>query len=165
MLFDFEFCNPTKIYFGKNSLDKLEEELNNYGKNILLVYGGGSIKTFGLYDKVILDSVINSVTSLEFEDMVLTTCNALLDKDGIFYHHILNAETGYPCETNLLQVSIISKDSATGDALSTSCFALGLEKGMALINSLPDVYAAFITADGKLHFSNGFLETIPTQTE
>lgn len=39
----------------------------------------------GLYDKVVLDSVINSVTSLEFEDMVLTTCNALLDKDGVFY--------------------------------------------------------------------------------
>ena len=53
MLFDFEFCNPTKIYFGKESLNKLEEELNNYGENILLVYGGGSIKKFGLYDKVI----------------------------------------------------------------------------------------------------------------
>lgn len=43
------------------------------------------IKRNGLYDKVVLDSVINSVTSLEFEDMVLTTCNALLNKDGIFY--------------------------------------------------------------------------------
>ena len=53
MLYDFEFCNPTKIYFGKNSLAKLNEELNNYGSNILLVYGGGSIKKYGLYDKVI----------------------------------------------------------------------------------------------------------------
>lgn len=43
------------------------------------------IKKNGLYDKVILDSVINSVTSLEFEDMVLTACNALLKKDGVFY--------------------------------------------------------------------------------
>ena len=43
------------------------------------------IKKNGLYDKVVLDSVINSVTSLEFEDMVLTTCNALMRKDGIFY--------------------------------------------------------------------------------
>ena len=53
MLYDFEFCNPTKIYFGKNSLAKLNQELNNYGSNILLVYGGGSIKKYGLYDKVI----------------------------------------------------------------------------------------------------------------
>ena len=52
MLYDFEFCNPTKIYFGKNSICKLEIELSNYGKNILLVYGGGSIKKYGLYDKV-----------------------------------------------------------------------------------------------------------------
>ena len=87
------------------------------------------------------------------------------DKAGTFYHHILNSKTGYPCNTDLLQVTIISKESGTGDALSTSCFALGLEKGMALIDSLPDVYAVFITSDGKLHFSKGFLETIPTQTE
>ena len=74
-------------------------------------------------------------------------------------------KTGYPCDTDLLQVTIISKNSATGDALSTACFALGLEKGMELIHSLPDVYAVFITSDGKLHFSNGYLENLPTRTE
>lgn len=44
MQHDFIFDNPTKIYFGKNSLSYLKDELNNYGKNILLVYGKGSIK-------------------------------------------------------------------------------------------------------------------------
>jgi len=53
MKFDFTFENPTKIYFGKNSLDNLETELKNYGENILLAYGGGSIKKNGIYDKVI----------------------------------------------------------------------------------------------------------------
>eukprot|EP00833_Pecoramyces_ruminatium_P011809 jgi/Orpsp1_1/1185841/evm.model.c7180000095580.1 len=53
MKFDFTFENPTRIHFGKNSLDKLETELNNYGKKILLAYGGGSIKKNGIYDKVI----------------------------------------------------------------------------------------------------------------
>jgi len=53
MKYDFTFENATKIYFGKNSLDYLESELNNYGKNILLAYGGGSIKKNGIYDKVI----------------------------------------------------------------------------------------------------------------
>ncbi|ORX86807.1 Fe-dependent oxidoreductase [Anaeromyces robustus] len=53
MKFDFTFENPTKIYFGKNSLDNLEPELKNYGKKILLAYGGGSIKKNGIYDKVI----------------------------------------------------------------------------------------------------------------
>lgn len=53
MLGDFTYCNPTKIYFGKNALDGLDEELKKYGKNILLVYGGGSIKKNGIYDKVV----------------------------------------------------------------------------------------------------------------
>ena len=53
MKFDFAFYNPTQIYFGKNSLDNLEKELCKYGKNILLAYGGGSIKKNGVYDKVI----------------------------------------------------------------------------------------------------------------
>lgn len=53
MLYDFTFHNPTKIHFGKDSLTHLNEELRNFGPNILLVYGGGSIKKYGLYDKVI----------------------------------------------------------------------------------------------------------------
>lgn len=53
MKFDFNYYNPTKIYFGKNSLDYLEKELKNFGKNILLAYGRSSIKRIGLYDKVV----------------------------------------------------------------------------------------------------------------
>lgn len=52
MLGDFSYCNPTKLYFGKNSLDNLKDELKKYGNNIMLVYGGGSIKKNGIYDKV-----------------------------------------------------------------------------------------------------------------
>ena len=53
MLGNFTYCNPTKLYFGKNALDGLNKELPKYGKNVLLVYGGGSIKKNGIYDKVI----------------------------------------------------------------------------------------------------------------
>lgn len=53
MLGNFTYCNPTKLYFGKNSLDGLNEELSKYGKNVLLVYGGGSIKKNGIYDNVV----------------------------------------------------------------------------------------------------------------
>ena len=52
MLGNFIYSNPTKLYFGKDSLDYLKTELENYGKNIMLVYGGGSIKKNGIYDKV-----------------------------------------------------------------------------------------------------------------
>ena len=53
MLGNFSYCNPTKIYFGKDALEGLKEELPKYGKNVLLVYGGGSIKKNGIYDKVV----------------------------------------------------------------------------------------------------------------
>ena len=52
MLGNFTYCNPTKIYFGKDALSGLKEELPKYGKNVLLVYGGGSVKKNGIYDKV-----------------------------------------------------------------------------------------------------------------
>lgn len=53
MLGNFEYSNPTKLYFGENAIDNLKAELENYGQNIMLVYGGGSIKKNGIYDEVI----------------------------------------------------------------------------------------------------------------
>ena len=53
MLGDFTYSNPTRLYFGKNALEGLAKELPNYGRNILLTYGGGSIKKNGIYDSVI----------------------------------------------------------------------------------------------------------------
>jgi alcohol dehydrogenase YqhD (iron-dependent ADH family) len=49
---DFTFWNPTKLIFGKGQLEQLKKEIPQYGKKILLVYGGGSIKRSGLYDRV-----------------------------------------------------------------------------------------------------------------
>lgn len=52
MLGKFSYHNPTKLYFGEESLSFLKDEMKNYGENILLVYGGGSIKKSGLYDEI-----------------------------------------------------------------------------------------------------------------
>ena len=48
---DFEFKNPTKIIFGKDTIEKLENEIPKNAK-VLLLYGGGSIKKNGIYDQV-----------------------------------------------------------------------------------------------------------------
>lgn len=53
MLGNFTYCNPTKLYFGKESIRGLNKELPKYGKNVLLVYGGGSIKKSGIYDEIV----------------------------------------------------------------------------------------------------------------
>lgn len=66
MLGNFTYCNPTKLYFGKDALDGLNAELSKYGKNVLLVYGGGSVKKNGIYDKVV--SVLKANGKEVFED-------------------------------------------------------------------------------------------------
>jgi len=70
MKYDFTFNNPTKVYFGKNSFENLENELKKYGKKILLTYGGGSIKKYGIYDNVI--AVLKKCDKQVFE------CNNIL---------------------------------------------------------------------------------------
>ena len=66
MLENFSYSNPTKLYFGENSLDNLNTELAKYGKNVLLVYGGGSIKKNGIYDKV--SGILKACGKEIFED-------------------------------------------------------------------------------------------------
>lgn len=80
--------------------------------------------------------------------------------NGRIYHHILDPSTGYPVDNNLYQVTIISSSSMDGDALSTSCFTLGLDKGMQLIEHTKNVEAIFVTDDGTIHTSSGIGDSI-----
>lgn len=84
------------------------------------------------------------------------------DQDHM-YHHILDPETGYPRENDLMAVTIVSDQSVDGDGFSTSCFGLGLDEGMQLINRTKGVTAVFITKDEKLHYADGFRELMISQ--
>lgn len=66
MLGNFAFSNPTKLYFGEDSLNYLNKELPRYGQNVQLVYGGGSIKKNGIYDKVV--EILKANGKKVFED-------------------------------------------------------------------------------------------------
>lgn len=78
---------------------------------------------------------------------------------GKLYHHILNPQTGYPYDNGLISVTIISDQSVDGDALSTTCFALGLEDGLKFAEK-KGVQAVFITEDYELHYTDGFQDEI-----
>ena len=66
MLGNFVYSNPTKIYFGEDAIEGLKTELDKYGENVLLVYGGGSIKKNGIYDEVI--GILKQAGKKVFED-------------------------------------------------------------------------------------------------
>ena len=80
-------------------------------------------------------------------------------QNGKLYHHILNPKTGYPYDNSLISVTIISDQSVDGDALSTTCFALGLEDGLKFAEK-KGVQAVFITEDYELHYTDGFQDEI-----
>ncbi|MGN0713095.1 MAG: FAD:protein FMN transferase [Anaerovoracaceae bacterium] len=78
-------------------------------------------------------------------------------KDGKKYHHILNPETGWPAETDVNSVTIITEKNRAvdGDGLSTTCLALGVEKGTALIESIEGAEAVFVDLDGNITSTSG----------
>lgn len=75
--------------------------------------------------------------------------------DGKRYHHIIDPETLMPSE-GFVSVSILTKSSADGDALSTALFCMSFEEGLALIESIPDTEAMWVFQDGREETSSGF---------
>jgi len=75
--------------------------------------------------------------------------------DGKRYHHIFDPKTGYPSQTGVISTTIISDKSIDGDALSTSTYIMGLEKGLKLIEAIKGVDAIFITEDKKVYVTKG----------
>lgn len=107
----------------------------------------------------------DTVALVQVEDMSVVSSGIyeryFQGEDGTLYHHILNPKTGYSYDNDLMAVTILSGKSVDGDGLSTTCFSMGLEQGMAYVDSLEDVYALFITKDEKLHYSKGWKDFMP----
>jgi len=77
------------------------------------------------------------------------------ESGGRHYHHILSTANGYPVNNGLLSVTIVTERSIDADALSTAVFALGYEKGKALIDSIPNAEAVFVFADMSVKITEG----------
>lgn len=143
--------------------DKMKEFLLAQGVQSAIINLGGNVLTVGTKPdgtpfKVGIQKPFsptgNTALSLEISDRSLVSSGnyeRYFEKDGILYHHILSTTDGYPADSGLSQVTVISDKSVEGDALSTLCFILGYEKGKELIDSLPGVEAVFITQDGEIY--------------
>ncbi|MBO5976210.1 MAG: FAD:protein FMN transferase, partial [Oscillospiraceae bacterium] len=150
--------------------DALAEHLRSKGVESAIIDLGGNIlclgsKPDGSDFKVGIQYPYRDsnqvITTLSLSDMSVVTSGIYqrwFEQDGETYHHILDPETGRSLDNGLISVSIISRRSTDCDALSTTAFAMGLEDGMALIDSLPETWAVFISDDMELHYSDGFEE-------
>ena len=74
---------------------------------------------------------------------------------GVRYHHILDPETGWPSQSDLVSATFVMDSSMTADALATACIVIGSEKSLALAKEL-QLDAMFIDKDGQAFFTEGF---------
>lgn len=156
-------ADQMKAYLNENGVTS---GYINLGGNVLVLgpKADGSAYKIGIQKP--FDETGASIAAVEVRDETVVSSGVYercFTVDGVLYHHILDTSTGYPYQNGLLGVTIITKNSVDGDALSTTCFALGLSDGMALIESLPDTEAVFITDDYALHKSSGIGTDIPFQ--
>lgn len=153
--------------------DRMKEYLNEKGVCEGFINLGGNVLVLGPkkdkqpyiigIQKPFADPGVSLLT-LEVTDGTVVSSGVYeryFEKDGHIYHHILDPATGYPFDNGLLSVTILCPRSVDGDALSTTCFSLGVQEGLVLIESLPDTEAIFITEEFELVFSSGMGSRIP----
>lgn len=146
--------------------DKIYEYLKEENLNSALINLGGNIYVLGNKENNQPFSIGiqdptkprgNSIGNMKVSDKSFVTSGIYeryLEKDNKIYHHMLDPHTGYPFDNELSSVTIVSNKSIICDALSTTAFGLGVEKGMNLVESLDNVDAIFITKDKKVYLSS-----------
>ena len=134
----------------------------NLGGNVL-TFGSKSAGTpwkIGIQNPV--DSRGNYIGTLEVEESAVVTSGIYeryFEVDGKRYHHILDPDTGYPIENDLLSITIVTPLGITADAWSTLAFSAGLFKGMEMLESIDDIEGLFITKDKKIYASSGLKDS------
>lgn len=137
---------------------RIPRAIIDLGGNVL-AYGtkkGGEAWRIGVQDPSAQRGEPIGVVQAKNKTMVTSgVYERFLEVDGVRYHHILSTTDGYPVRNGLLSVTIIADKSIEADGLSTSVFALGFEKGKALVESLNDVEAIFIFDDLTVRATKG----------
>ncbi|WP_373483922.1 FAD:protein FMN transferase [Acetobacterium sp.] len=137
----------------------VEHAIINLGGNVL-VMGGKADKTdfgVGVEDPRNPGNGYLGVLSLK-DGSVVTSGDYqryFVDAAGKRYHHILDPFTGYPADSGLIQVTVVTAASVDADSLSTTLFLLGLDEGLKKVEDWPDMEAIFITNENKIVVTNG----------
>ncbi|MCD7757062.1 MAG: FAD:protein FMN transferase [Clostridiales bacterium] len=124
----------------------------------------GSLWRVGIQDPVGSEGAIVAV--IEVEDQAVITSGSYEryftdETTGETYHHIIDPATGYPADSGLTSVTIVTDDGTLGDALSTALFIMGLEEGTAYWQAHSDEFqAVFITTDSEIYVTAGLEDAV-----
>ena len=152
------------------AVDRSIGMLQDAGVSNALVSAGGDTRVIGKrWDRPWNVGIRNPrskdsiVSMIPLEDSAISTSGdyeRYFEEDGVRYHHILNPGTGKSAH-EIHSSSIIGSIATDTDALSTSVFVLGVERGLQLINSIPDTEAIIIDNTGRMHYSTGLAQIHP----
>ncbi|AFL99823.1 membrane-associated lipoprotein involved in thiamine biosynthesis [Desulfitobacterium dehalogenans ATCC 51507] len=105
------------------------------------------------------DQIVGMITVADKAVVTAGDDQRFFEVDGVRYHHILNPHTGYPAQSDLMSVTLVTDSSLVADALDTAVYILGLEKGRAMLEKYGGVEAVFITRDKKIYITDGLKDS------
>ena len=146
------------------AVDRAVAIIRQYGFKEFSVNAGGDLFAEGQHQNKLWQIGIQNPRNASDIIAVLPVANAAVAtsgdyeryfiKDGVRYSHILDPDTGYPARL-CQSVTILAPRTYLADALATGVFVMGPQKGMDLVNRLPDIEAVIIDAEGKITVSRG----------
>ncbi|WP_419025085.1 FAD:protein FMN transferase [Emergencia sp.] len=153
-----------KGYVGDKAAELLQEKgvtsaVINLGGNIIAIgdHNGDDFKIGITKPFSERDELIGAMTVKDATVVTSGTYERSFEIDGKIYHHILDVNTGYPVDTDVVSVSLVSDLGRSGDcdAMSTICLILGVKEGVKFIEKVDGVEAVFVDQDGKITKTSG----------
>lgn len=142
----------------------VEHAIINLGGNVIAMGSNVSGDAWNIGIQNPFETRGDIVGSISVTDKTIVTSGIYeryLEVNGVRYHHILNPFTGYPMESGLASVTVVTSSSIDADAMTKNLFYSGVEKGLEYLKeNNPDVQAIFITKDKKVYVTEGLKANI-----
>lgn len=155
--------------------DRIAEVFKSCGINSGIVSLGGNVHAIGLKPdgskwRIAIQNPDNDgyICTVEVSDKAVITSGGyqrFFERDGKIYHHIIDPKTGYPADSGLKSVSVISEDGTSADGLSTALFVMGLEESINYWKEHDGFDAIFVTNDNKIYITDGIADSFESQYE
>ena len=141
--------------------DSLARQLVAAGLVSFLINLGGNVVTrglkpdnspwrIGIQDPRKKDGILGAIEVCNASAVTSGVYERCFEKDGAFYHHILDPKTGFPAKTDVAGVTVVAEQSIDAEGFSTTLLALGIERGLDFVKNHPEIHAYFVNSEGRV---------------